>query len=750
MTHPLVSRLTLAEKAALVSGATFWTTTAIERLGIEALTLSDGPHGVRFQPAGTDHLGLNASVPATAFPTASSLGSSWDRELATRVGEALGREARALGVDILLGPGVNIKRSPLCGRNFEYLSEDPFLSGALGAAWTDGVQSRGVGVSVKHFAANNQESDRMRISADVDERTLREIYLPAFETVVTRSRPATVMSSYNRINGVHASQNTRLLTDLLREEWGFEGFVVSDWGGVVDPVAAVAAGNDLEMPSTGDRGPTAIAAAVDGGELDEALLDAAVSRILTVNDALRARRETQTALDLDAHHQLARRAAAAGAVLLANDTGLLPLDAAGTGSIAVIGEFARTPRYQGAGSSHINPTRLDDALTAIRARTQREVAFEAGFTLEKTTSEQTEELASAAVAAAEKADVVVLFLGLPDSAESEGFDRTHLRLPADQLALLERIRGVNASTVVVLSNGSVVSLEGIAGSVPAVLEMWLGGQASGSAACDVLFGDSEPGGRLAETIPHRLTDTPAIGNWPGANGHVLYGERIYVGYRWYDLTDRDVAFPFGHGLGYTSYSYTDLAVHIADASVAAAEVEITVTNTGARTGSEVVQLYVGDPDASVDRPGRELRAFEKIQLAPGESQRVRFALGERAFAFWSEEGWLVEPGAFTIEVGASSRDLRAREQIVLEVPVPVRELTLSSSLKEWMTHPTGSAAFAELLGTLGPGAALLDDPETLRIAESMPLPTVVSIAGTADGADIVQQLLTSLETTPTR
>lgn len=742
MTHDSVPSLTLLEKAGLVSGASFWRTRAVERAGIEPATLTDGPHGVRMQSGAGDHLGINESEPATAFPTATSLGSSWNVELLAEVGRALGTEARALGVDILLGPGVNIKRSPLCGRNFEYFSEDPLLSGALGAAWVRGVQSRGVGASVKHFAANNQETDRMRVDAVVDERTLREIYLPAFETIVTQARPATVMCSYNRLNGTYTSQKRWLLTEVLRDEWGFDGYVVSDWGAVVDPVAALQAGLDLEMPSTGDRGPTALVEAVEGGALEESVLDVAVSRVLSVHERLRADRIAATP-DLDLHHELARRVASEGAVLLKNDGALLPLDPEAGGRLAVIGEFARTPRFQGAGSSQINPTRVDDAITALQAATRRDIAFAPGFRLDGADDAG---LREEAVRAAQDAETVVLFLGLPSQVESEGFDRTTLDLPANQLAVLDAVLTVTTRVAVVLSNGGVVAVDAIASRVPAVLELWLGGQASGAAAADLLLGASEPGGRLAETIPHALTDTPAHINWPGSDGRVLYGERIYVGYRWYDTTRRDVAFPFGFGLSYTSFMYSDLRVAVPDPSVARATAEVTITNTGTRAGSDVVQLYVAPSASPVDRPVRELRAFEKVHLAPGESTTVSLELDERSFARWSPAtGWTVDPGEHVVEIGASSRDIRERATIHLDVPAAPTPLKADSTLGEWQAHPIGAHVLQGLFDQFGGTPAELQNPELLVIVSAMPLAGVISISAGVDGRGVVAQLLSEVE-----
>jgi len=741
--HPTVSKLSVREKAELVSGAAFWTTRANEAHGIEPATLTDGPHGVRYQRADSDHLGINDSEPATSFPTAASTGSSWDPALLERMGVALGVEARALEVDVVLGPGVNMKRSPLCGRNFEYFSEDPLLSGALGAAWVRGIQSQGVGASVKHFAVNNQETDRMRIDAQVDERTLREIYLPAFEQVVREAQPATVMCSYNKINGTYASQNEWLLTDVLRKEWGFTGYVVSDWGAVVDPVAAVAAGLDLEMPGTGDRSPALIESAVTSGALDEALLDEAVSRVLTVHERLR-RDRGDVNVDHDAHHQLAREVAVAGSVLLANEGGLLPLDASEGGRIAVIGEFARAPRYQGAGSSHIVPTRLDDALTAITRATTRVVEFAPGFEIDG--DGDADALRAQATELAGGSDVVVLFLGLPDAAESEGFDRTDLLLPRNQLELFRAVHAVNPAVVVVLSNGAVVSLEGIRDAAPAILEMWLSGQAGGTAAADILFGAAEPGGRLAETIPLALSHTPAFVNWPGSDGTVRYGEGTAIGYRWYDTTERDVAYPFGFGLGYTTFSYPGMDVTVPDPTVARAIVEVTVENTGPLAGSDVVQVYVGQDQSSVTRAPRELRAFEKVHLAPGERTMLRFELDERAFAYWGPSGWTVAPGGYTVAAGANSRDLPLTESVVLSMAEPVAPLRDDSTVGEWLAHPAGAPVVRDLFTSMGGSAGLPTDDETLKLIADMPLRTMIGFGQSgADGEAAVQHLLSQVD-----
>ncbi|MEV7973910.1 glycoside hydrolase family 3 C-terminal domain-containing protein [Cellulomonas sp. NPDC089187] len=709
----VLAELTLEEKAALTSGSDFWHTDGVERLGVPAVMVTDGPHGLRKQSASADHLGLGDSVPATCFPPAAALGSTWDSELLHQVGAALGRETRGNDVAVLLGPGINMKRSPLCGRNFEYLAEDPALAGELGTALVSGVQSQGVGTSLKHFAVNNQESDRMRVSAEVDERTLREIYFPAFEQVVTQAQPWTVMCSYNRINGTYASQNHWLLTEVLRDEWGFEGLVVSDWGAVFDRVAAVAAGLDLEMPATGGRTDAEVVAAVRDGSLDEAVLDVAVRRVLRmIARALPALAEPGQ-IDHPAHHELAREAAAAGSVLLKNE-GVLPLSTDDAARAVVIGEFARTPRYQGAGSSQVNPTRLDDALSALRTATGTELPFAAGFSVAGVPGSQDADdaaLLAEAVTVAKNAGTVLLFLGLPAPDESEGYDRTHLDLPANQLAVLRAVAEVNPRVVVVLSNGSAVTVEW-QDDAAAVLECWLGGQAGGSAVADLLLGLRNPSGRLAETIPHRLEDTPAFGNFPGEGGQVRYGEGILIGYRWYDTRQLDVAYPFGHGLSYTSFGYDGLDVTVsgtgADSTV---QVSVTVTNTGDRAGAEVVQVYVGDPEAAVLRPVRELKGFAKVQLEPGASTVVQIEVNARDLSYWHPllHRWVVGGGRTVIEVGASSRDIRATAEVQVTGEEIVIPLNTESTLTEWLAHPTGRPVLTALVpeGMLESGMAAM-------------------------------------------
>src|SRR3954451_3606384 len=719
----LLTELTLEEKASLLDGADFWRTQPIERLGIPGVMVTDGPHGLRKQAESADHLGLNASVPATCFPPAAGLASTWDPQLLRRVGAALGAECVANDVAVLLGPGVNMKRSPLCGRNFEYFSEDPVLAGELAAALVDGIQRQGVGTSLKHYAANNQETDRMTISAEVDERTLREIYLPAFERVVTEAQPWTVMCSYNRINGVYASEDPWLLTDVLRGDWGFEGLVVSDWGAVSRRDAAVAAGLDLEMPSSGGGGTRIIVEAVRAGTLSEADVDRAVTRLLQLVDRVQPALRSGGTFDVAEHHALAREAAASSAVLLKNEGGILPLDPEQGGAIAVIGEFARTPRYQGAGSSQVNPTKLDTALDALQAALdgRREVTFAPGFAIEADAADA--QLVEEAVRAAAAADVAVVFLGLPPSYESEGYDRAHMDLPGHQIELLHADADVNPRVVVVLSNGSVVTVAPWQDRAPAVLGGWLPGQAGGSAPADLLLGAADPAGRLAETVPVRFADNPAIGAFPGELGHVRYGEALLIGYRWYDAHRLPVAYPFGHGLSYTTFGYSDLDVTVrADGESPEVEVAVTVTNTGARAGKETVQVYVTDPEATVYRPEQELKAFAQVSLEPGESAPVRVTLGARAFAFWHEPAgrWVVEGGAFGVRVGASSRDIRLEGTVELAGQDVVPPLRSESPAAVWLEHPE---AGPWLRGRLGEGefASLLFDPHHGEMMRAIPL-----------------------------
>jgi beta-glucosidase len=671
-----------------------------------------------------------------------ALGSSWNPDLAREVGQALGREAKALDVQVLLGPGINIKRSPLCGRNFEYLSEDPHIAGVIGAAIIQGMQSQGIGTSLKHFAANNQETDRLRVSADVDQRSLREIYLAGFERGVKEAAPTTLMASYNRINGVYATENRWLLTEVLREEWGFEGLVMSDWGAVNDRVDGVHAGLDLEMPGTA-TGAAVVAEAVRSGRLNEADLDAAARSVLRMVAATAKGISTSEPLvpeDLVvADHELARKVASQCAVLLKNENGVLPL--ARDASVAVIGEFARTPRYQGAGSSQIVTTRLDNALDELRTLSTGTITFAPGFRIGEAADAA---LVDEAVAAAANADVAVVFLGLAPSEESEGFDRTHIDLPAAQLELLEAVASASSHVVVVLSNGSVVKLSDWADKATAILEGWLLGQAGGGAIADLLYGVSNPSGRLAETIPLRLEDTSSYLDFPGAFGHVNYSEGVFVGYRWYDARDYSVSYPFGHGLSYTSFEYSDLDAIVRGVDEALEiDVTVTVTNSGSVAGREVVQLYVSAPSATVERPLRELRGFRSVDLDPGQSATVTLTLGWRDLAYYhpTENHWVVEPGTVGIEVGASSRDLRLKATVEAPITPAVVPLDNDSTIADWLAHPVGAQILAGMMALAGDLAGGLMSPETLQMVGSMPLKRIGAFPGVGLTPEILDGLL---------
>ena len=705
--------LPLEDRARLLTGADFWTTAAAP--GVPSIVLTDGPHGVRRQVGASDHLGLNAAAPATCFPPAAAVGSSWNPDLARRIGRAVAAEARALGVAVVLGPGVNIKRHPLCGRNFEYYSEDPLLAGALGAAQVQGLQDGGAGASVKHFALNNQETERMRVSVDADPRTVREIYLPAFERIVKDAAPATVMCSYNRIDGVYASENPWLLTTVLRDEWGYDGLVVSDWGAVHDPVAAVRAGLDLEMPH-GPNSTARIVAAVGSGELDEAVVTGAAQRVIDLTRW--APSDDEPAPDLDAHHALAREAAAECAVLLRNENAALPLGA-DAGAVAVIGELARTPRYQGGGSSHINATRVDVPLNEIAARGADlgvAVEFAAGYAIGNGGDEDA--LRAEAVAAAARAGTAVVFAGLTEAEESEGFDRPHLAIDPRQVELLRAVAAAAPRTVVVVVGGGVIELEPWHDEVAAILDAFLLGQGGGAAIADLLFGLVAPSGRLAETVPHRLEETPAFGNFPGELGTVRYGEGLLVGYRWY--TTRGIApqYPFGHGLGYTTFAVDDLAVNTTGPDSATATVR--VTNTGDRAGSHVVQLYVGGGPGPVFRPRRSLAAFDKVALEPGASTTVTLDLPRRAFAHWDgpRGDWVVSPGDDLIEVGRSSADIDANVALTLDGDVLAQRLDMESTISEWAAHPVAGEGFR---ATLAGAAGGMPVDQLLELAGSMPI-----------------------------
>jgi beta-glucosidase len=720
--------LSLEEKAALVVGSGYWATVAAD--GIPSVTMNDGPHGLRTQPQSGDNLGLGESLPATCYPPAVGLGSSWNPELLERVGRAIGVEAIEQGVDIVLGPGVNIKRSPLCGRNFEYFSEDPHVSGELGAAWVRGVQSVGVGTSLKHFAANNQETARMTVSAEVDERTLREIYLPAFERIVTREQPWTVMCAYNRVNGIPAAEHHELLTGILRDEWGFTGAVISDWGAVDRRTPALAAGLDLEMPGPQPGSAAELVAAVRAGELDEAVLDRAVARIAALAALANAPRPAVDGVPVtpDERQALAREAATESIVLLRNEGGILPLDPADP--VTVIGAFAANPRFQGSGSSQVNPTRVETLLDGLAGHGVP-VEFVPGFALDRTADPVPPR--RDAVEAARAARTVVLMVGLPSWEESEGFDRTTIDLPADQVELIRAVAAANPRTIVVLSNGGIVSLEPWHDEVPAIVEGWLLGQAGGGALADILVGAAEPSGRLTETIPLRLADTPAFLNFPGEANVVRYGEGVFVGYRYYGSIDRPVRYPFGHGLGYTTFAI--------DPPVATrAGVRVRVTNTGARTGSEVVQVYVAPAPTAVARPVRELRGFAKVALAPGASSEVEIALDDRAFAHWDavRHEWRIPGGDYRVEVGRTARDIVGSVVVRRRGPAPER-LTLESTVGEMLDHPVTGPILSRAVRGAGDSSAM--DGNLFDMVSSVPIRRLMRFPGVGESMKRLPLLL---------
>ncbi|RHV10058.1 glycosyl hydrolase [Clostridium sp. OM05-6BH] len=674
----LVNELTLEEKASLCSGADFWHTEAIDRLNIPAAMVSDGPHGIRKQENLADHMGVAESIKAIGFPTASAMACSFDRDLLHKVGDALGEECVAEDLAVLLGPGINMKRSPICGRNFEYYSEDPVVAGELGAAFVNGVQEHGVGTSLKHFAANNQEWRRMSISAEIDERTLREIYLAAFETAVKKAQPWTIMCSYNRINGVYSCENDWLLNKVLRDEWGFEGLVMTDWGAMDERVPSLKAGLDLEMPDCHGETDKLIVKAVQSGELEESVLDTAVERILTMVDKyLTARKDIDPAsmvhplpssvergYDVAAHHALARTTAEQSAVLLKNED-ILPLQK--DKKIAFIGEFAKVPRIQGGGSSHINNTSVESALDVAGDS----VSYAQGFHIDEETTDET--LLQEAITLAKGSDVAVIFAGLPDSFESEGFDRTHLNMPANQNELIARISEVQPNVVVVLHSGSPIAMPWL-DKVAGVLQMYLAGQASGGAAVNLLFGDATPCGKLAETFPLHLEDNPSYLNFPGNREKVCYQEGVFIGYRYYDKKKMDVLFPFGYGLSYTDFTYSNMKVTVngknaADVDVIKETDEIVVsadiTNTGNCDGAEIVQLYIKNPVVYEIRPEKELRDFAKVFLKAGETKTVTFTLNARAFSYYETRihDWYAESGDYEILLASSSRDIRLQDTV---------------------------------------------------------------------------------------
>ncbi len=748
----IIREMTLEEKAGMCSGKDFWHLKGVERLGIPEVMVSDGPHGLRKQAAEADHLGLNESIKAVCFPTACATACSFDRDLLEEMGERIGDECQAEDLSVILGPAVNIKRSPLCGRNFEYFSEDPYLASQMAAAHIKGVQSKNVGTSIKHFAANNQEHRRMSCSSEVDERTLREIYLAAFETAIKEAKPDTVMCSYNRINGEFASENHWLLTEVLRDEWGFDGYVMSDWGAVNDRVKGLKAGLELEMPASGGTTDKEIVEAVKNGELDEAVLDRAVERILNIVFKFVDNRQ-EGKFDKEEDHKLAAKIEAESMVLLKNE-GVLPLPTQGK-KIAFIGKFAEAPRFQGGGSSHINSFKITGALEAVKEVAQ--VTYAQGYDIKEDVIDQ--DMLNQAVETAKEADVAVIFAGLPDAFESEGYDRSHMRMPQCQNTLISEIAKVQENVVVVLHNGSPVEMPW-ADEVKGILEAYLGGQAVGQAEVDVLFGKANPCGKLAETIPYKLADNPSYLNFPGDGQTVAYKEGVFVGYRYYDTKEMPVRYPFGYGLSYTTFEYSDLqlsADKIKDTDTL--KVTLKVKNTGDRAGKEIVQLYVADKTGAACRPVKELKNFVKVELQPQEEKTVEMELDKRSFAWYNIQihDWYAASGEYEILAAASSRDIRLKKTVYVEstteLPIHVH---MNTTIGELLENPRTKAVIEGMTDSLiqHMGGSSGDEEEesaaseaiskemSLKMMENSPLRTLRSFMGmsTEEIKELIEKL----------
>ena len=727
----LMSKMTLEEKIALTIGKDFWSTNGVERLGIAPIALNDGPHGVR-KPAASTEIGLGSSFAATCFPTANTLACSWDTALVEEVGEALGEECLALDVQVLLGPGVNIKRTPLGGRCFEYYSEDPVLAGELGSAFVDGVQSKGIGTSLKHYACNNQEFERMSIDVEIDQRTLREIYLTAFERVVRKAHPWTVMCAYNKVNGTYASEHPQLLRDILKKEWDFEGVLVSDWGAVNVKEKALEAGLDLQMPGYTGNHTAKMAQLVRHGQLSESVIDEAVTRVLRMMLQGRENRQPGFVFDPQVHHTLARKATAESIVLLKNTDHALPLQVDQLHSVAIIGRFAKEPRYQGAGSSQVVPTEIDSSYDELQVWLGDKVhtTYADGYNDEGSFDES---LLHEAVEQAKTSDVALIFAGLPGAYESEGYDRKHLFMPESHNRLIAEVCQVQPNSIVVLHNGGAVAMPWIDGP-KAILEAGLGGQAVGGAIVDILSGKVNPSGKLAETFPVRLEDTPAYLNYPGENNKVYYGERLFVGYRYYDKKEIKPLFPFGYGLSYTTFKYTNL--HINKTEMNAGEtldITVTIHNSGTRAGKEVIQLYVESLTSQFIRPKKELKAFAKVELEPGESKDVHMTLEERDFQIYDDElqAWRTEGGEFNILIGSSSETIVLRERVTVnEDPRSmVPQFNRMSPIKQFLQYPKTHELLTQTFAGLPRAALFLGDDEMFT---SMPIAKMVVLGALTD------------------
>lgn len=746
----IVSQMTLEEKAGMCSGLDVWRLKGVERLDIPSITVANGPNGLNKQAASAESVNMNSGIPSTCFPTAAGLASTWNRELLREVGAALGEVCQAENVAVLLGPGANIKRSPLGGRNFEYFSEDPYLSSEMAASHIQGVQSQGVGTSLKHYAANNQEHRRMTYDAVIDERTLREMYLASFEGAVKKGQPWTLMTAYNKVNGSYASQNEYLLNDVLRNEWGYEGLVVSDWGAVDQIVESLAGGLELEMPGSGGLSENKIIHAVNSGSLSVEVLDNAVERMLKLIFKHVDTKKDAAVIDQDAHHQLARKAASESIVLLKNAEGLLPL--ANNSKVAVIGALAQKPKFQGSGSAFVVPTRVDIPLEEMKqlASSEASITYAPGYALE--TEDADSSLQEAAVLAAQAADAAVIFAGLPDGFETELADRAHLQLPSNQQQLIEAIAAVQSKVIVVLMNGGALEMPWAA-SVSSIVEAYLGGQAVGGAIADVLFGEVNPSGKLAETFPVKLGHNPSFLSFPGEGNRVEYKEGIFVGYRYYDTKKIEPLFPFGHGLSYTTFEYSDLTVSRTElADTETVDVQVTIKNTGSRAGKETVQLYVKDVESSVARPEKELRDFAKVELQPSEQTTLSFTLDKRAFAYYNVElkDWHVESGEFEIMLGGSSNTIAVSARIQVGSTVLLRQAyDRNSLLGELMQSPVAAPMLQALTQNFQASMGITEEDEKMaKIMQAalsgMPLRNLVKFSQGAFSDDMVEHLLIQL------
>ncbi|MFD3261176.1 beta-glucosidase [Paenibacillus lentus] len=748
-TNELLAAMTLEEKAAICAGLNMWMTKGFEQHGIPAIHMYDGTNGIR-KTNSDEEMGVTGeNIPATCYPTGSAIGSSWNTDLLHELGVALGIEGREMGVELLLGPGINMKRTPLGGRNFEYYSEDPCLSGELGAAFVNGMQSQGVGASVKHFACNNQEFEKIVTSSEVDERTLREIYLSAFERIVKKADPWTIMCSYNLLNGSYTSENEHLLNDILREEWGYDGVVISDWTAVNDRIRGLAAGLDLEMPGPAYYNTKAIVQAVQEGKLDEAVVNKSAARILELVRKTAEPQVEAAASGID-YHELARRAATESIVLLKNDNGILPLDSEKISKMAVIGKFAKQPRIQGAGSARVTPTRVDipwDEMKSI-VGDKVDMVYAEGYPQDDRIDEQ---MIQESVTLAASADVVVLFVGQPEYVESEMHDLETIELPLHQQKLIKAVTEVQPHCIVVTSSGSALAMHPWVQYVPGVLHSWLTGQGSGRAIADILLGRVNPSGKLSETFPVKLSDNPAHMRIRGENGKLYYREGLFIGYRYYDRKELAPQFAFGHGLSYTTFAYSDLKTVYQDRKM---NVTLTVENTGTLFGKEVVQLYVHDEECKWIRPEKELKAFAKIALAPGEKQQVTFVLEERDFAYYNTKynKWVAETGYFQIAVGSSSRDIRLRERVYCDFgqePVSFHKFSLVS---DWISEPKARAIFENCLAEMNKHVTeqvVLDDV-FIGFWGDFPVIKVIQMFGQTwlvdrSPDDVVQEMITEFE-----